>query len=78
MYIILSHSGSQDHNEFIEKAKEELESNIGVTCETSITFPNNEITVYNEDLEEIIKFSKIPELEEIEWHVRNYLNLEEN
>jgi len=74
MYILIEHSGTEEHNNIVEEIKDHLEDTYGVTCESIVGKENGPITLYNEDQEVLVEFFERPHLDILDFY---FLAMEE-
>lgn len=73
MLLIIEHSGSADHNKIVKEMEHHIESEFGFTVETIIGDENSAIILYNDMLNEIARFTKMPNYEALDFYIRNYI-----
>ena len=77
MLIIIAHDGSSEHVKFVKEISKTLEDELGVTCDFSISYPNRKLSFFNDELQEIVSYGKVPDPENVLFHIQQYLNNEE-
>ena len=76
MYVLIEHSGTEDHLKIAESIQDFAEDEYGCTCET-VVGENEEINLYDQELSKFATFGNLPSEQDLTWYFNLSLDMEE-
>ncbi len=76
MFLLIQHSGTEEHLKIAEDIQDFAEDTYGCTCETVVGLDSS-ISLYDESLNKFATFDKAPKNEDLNWYLALSLDTEE-
>ena len=72
MYILIEHSGLEDHLRYANKVQQYLEEEYGATVEQIVGGGAPTLTLYSDDLRKLTELSPTDDISVLSFYINNY------